>query len=378
MASAAPAQTQAGNPAALNDPTRPEIQPPLDIDRDPIASPDVNGSPTTTAIPPSSSSAPAAPIAASRTTKSTANQVTGNQATGIEQQQNGVYTLHANVDEVLLNCAVMDAKGQPVMDLGRDDFRVWEDGVPQTVNSAQHLDLPVSMGILIDDSGSMRDKRATVNAAAYHLLNASNPEDEAFVVNFSDRPYLDQGFTTDRVALNRGMSRYDPAGTTALYDAVAASADELAKYGKNRKQVLLIITDGADDASRLSLQEAIRRVQGLAGPVVYSIGLLFDDEPQESEQARNDLERLSQETGGVAYFARSLGDTYSIAAEVARDIREQYVVDYHSSRPFSLGGYRSVRVEASSPSHGLLYVRTKRGYYPKTEQKTQPVQDAEQ
>jgi VWFA-related protein len=378
MVNAAPAQTQAGNPAVMNDPTRPEIQPPLDIDRDPIPSPDINVSPTTTAIPPSSPSAPAAPAAASRTTKSTANQVTGSQANGIEKQQNGVYILHANVDEVLLNCAVMDAKGQPVMDLSRDNFRVWEDGVPQTVNSAQHLDLPVSMGILIDDSGSMRDKRATVNAAAYHLLNASNPEDEAFVVNFSDRPYLDQGFTTDRVALDRGMSRYDPAGTTALYDAVAASADELARNGKNRKQVLLIITDGSDNASRLSLQEAIRRVQGLAGPVVYTIGLLFEDEPGESEQARGALEALSQETGGVAYFPRSLDDVYSIAAEVARDIREQYVVDYHSSRPFNLGGYRSVRVEASSPRHGPLLVRTKRGYYPKAEQKTQPVQDAEQ
>jgi len=218
-------QAQAGNPAAVNDPTRPEVQPPLDIDRDPIPSPDIEVGPTTTSIPPAASSAPGAPSAASKTTNSPAsqgagNQATGiqgsgNQATGIEKQQNGMYILHANVDEVLLNCAVMDAKGQPVMDLSRENFRVWEDGVPQTVNAAQHLDLPVSMGILIDDSGSMRDKRATVNSAAYHLLNASNPEDEAFVVNFSDRPYLDQGLTTDRVALDRGMSRFDPAGRNA-------------------------------------------------------------------------------------------------------------------------------------------------------------------
>jgi VWFA-related protein len=359
-------QTRAGNPPAMNDPTRPETQPPLDIDRDPIESPDIEVAPPATATSPSS--LPAAGSAAN---------VPGNQATekqgGLEKQQNGVYILHANVDEVLLNCAVIDSRGQPVTDLSREDFRVWEDGVEQTVNAAQFLDLPVSMGILIDDSGSMRDKRATVNAAAYHLLTASNPRDEAFVVNFAERPYLDQGFTTDRVALNRGMSRFDPAGTTAMYDAVSASANELAKHGKNRKQVLLIITDGADDASRLSLQEAIRRVQGLAGPVVYSIGLLYDDEPQESERARNDLERLSQETGGVAYFANSIGDVNAIAAEVARDIREQYVVDYHSSKPFTQGGYRSVRVEAVSSRHGALSVRTKRGYYPKTEEEAQPV-----
>ena len=377
-------QAQAGNTASMNDPTRPEIQPPLNVDRDPIPSPDPDVSPTTAAMPAAGS--PGSAIATNRTAGSPANQATGNQGSGIERQQNGMYILHANVDEVLLNCAVMDSRGQPVLDLGPENFRVWEDGVPQTVNAAQHLDVPVSLGILIDDSGSMRDKRGIVNAAAYHLLMASNPADEAFVVNFAERPYLDQGFTTDRVALSRGMSRFDPAGTTALYDAVAASADELAKHGKNRKQVLLIITDGADNASRLNLQEAIRRVQGRAGPVVYAIGLLFDDEPQESEQARNDLERLSEETGGVAYFARSMADVNSIAAEVARDIREQYVVDYHSSKPFTQGGYRSVRVEAFSPHDGPLVVRTKRGYYPKAEedaepiaaQQTKPVQDAQQ
>lgn len=296
----------------------------------------------------------------------------------MQKQQNGLYVLHANVDEVLLNCAVIDAKGQPVMDLSRGDFHVWEDGVPEIVNSVQHLDLPVSIGILIDNSGSMRDKRAAVNAAASKFFNASNQEDEAFVVNFSDHAYLDQGFTTDRVALDRGMSRFDSAGTTALYDAVAASADQLAKYGKNRRQVLLIITDGADNASRLSRQEAIRRVQSLGGPVVYTIGLLFDSERAESERAKEALETLSQETGGVAYFPQSLQEVYSVAANVARDIREQYVVDYHSSKPFSLGGYRSVRVEAISPREGPVMVRTRRGYYAKSEQDSKPSQETVQ
>lgn len=366
---AVPAQTQAGTPTAMDDPTRPEVQPRLDIDRDPIPSPDAEVNPTVRAATPSSATMPSASSSANQSTSGTA---------GLEKQKNGMYVLHANVDEVLLNCAVIDAKGQPVMGLNRDDFHVWEDGVAETVNSVQHLDLPVSMGILIDDSGSMRDKRAAVNSAAAQLLSASNPQDEAFVVNFSDHAYLDQGFTTDRVALDRGMSRLDSAGTTAMYDAVAASADELAKHGKDRKQVLLIITDGADNASRLSLQEAIRRVEGLGGPVVYTIGLLFNNEPGESQRARDALEMLSQQTGGVAYFPRSLQDVNSIAAEVARDIREQYVVDYHSSKPFSLGGYRSVRVEATSPGHGQTNVRTKRGYYAKAGQEAKPTQDAEQ
>jgi VWFA-related protein len=228
------------------------------------------------------------------------------------------------------------------------------------------------MGVLIDNSGSMRDKRAAVNAAALNLLSSSNPQDEAFVVNFSDRAYLDQRLTSDRVVLNRGISRADPAGTTALYDAVAASASELAKHGKNRKQVLLIITDGADNASRLRLQDAIQRVEGLGGPVVYTIGLLFDTERNESVRARNDLEALSQETGGIAYFPQALQDVYAIAGDVARDIREQYVVAYRSNRPFSQQGYRTVRVEAVGPGRDKLYVRTKRGYYAQAEQPDQP------
>jgi Ca-activated chloride channel family protein len=225
------------------------------------------------------------------------------------------------------------------------------------------------MGILIDNSGSMLDKRSAVNSAAMNLLTESNPRDAAFVVNFNDRAYLDQALTVDRVALNRGVSHFDSRGYTALYDAVAASADELAHHAKQRKQVLLIVTDGADNASHLTLTDAIRRVQGLAGPVVYTIGLLYDSGPKEVLKARGDLESLSAETGGLAYFPRSLDDVSEIASEVARDIRNQYVVGYHSSRPASLGGYRRVQVEAYSTGHKHLTVRTRRGYYAQSGQK---------
>ncbi|MGB6689198.1 MAG: VWA domain-containing protein [Terracidiphilus sp.] len=326
----------------MQDPTRPELQPRLDIDHDPIPSPDPD---ETTA-------------AAAAKTPSTATA-----ASGIQKDQKGLYVLHEDVDEVLLNCTVIDDKGSPVQDLTANDFRVWEDGVAQTVKSVHHQDLPVSIGILVDNSGSMRDKRAAVNAAAFSLLKDSNPQDEAFVVNFSDRAILDQGFTSDLVSLNRGLSRFDSKGMTAMYDAVAASADELSKHAKHRKQALLIITDGADNASRLDLEQAIRRVQDLAGPVVYSIGLLFDADEAEATRARNALETLSRETGGIAYFPRSLQDVDQIAADVANDIRHQYTVDYHSTKPMSLGGYRVVHVEASAPGHRKLIVRTKRGYY---------------
>jgi Ca-activated chloride channel homolog len=334
------AQAQSNAPLQMQDPTTPETQLPLDVDRDPIPSID--------------------PVEVPVARPGNETNTNPRQA---QQGKNGMYVLHADVDEVLLNCSVIDEKGHTAMNLRQDDFRVWEDGVLQKINSLQHRDQPVSMGILVDNSGSMRDKRAAVNAAAFHLLEASNREDVAFVVNFSDRAYLDQGFTSDLVALNRSLSRFDSHGTTALYDAVAASADELSKHAKDRKQVLLIITDGADNASRLDLQQAIRRVQSLGGPVVYTIGLLYDANKDESREARNALEMLSQETGGEAYFPRSLEDVERIAADVARDIRNQYIIAYHSSKPAALGGYRSVHVEARSPRGSRLVVRTRRGYY---------------
>ncbi len=266
---------------------------------------------------------------------------------------------------MLLNCTVVDEKGQLVTDLDQRDFNIWEDNVPQTIASFRHQDLPVSMGILIDNSGSMRDKRAAINAAALDLVRASNSQDAAFIVNFSDDAYIDQDLTSNISELERGLSHIDSKGSTALYDAVAASANELANHAKQPKQVLLIITDGEDNASRLTLQQAVQRVQSLGGPVVYSIGLLFDEDNKEkSHRAKEALEQLSQETGGIAYFPHSLQDVNEIAAEVARDIRNQYTIGYHSTKPASLGGYRTVHVEATASKHGKLIVRTRNGYFP--------------
>jgi Ca-activated chloride channel homolog len=339
------AQSQPTLPPGMGDPTKPEVQPPLDQDRDPILSPDI-------AEPEKPESKNAGPE----------NQ--------LQRQKNGIYTMHEDVDEVLLDCTVIDDKGRPVLDLNRNDFHVWEDGVPQATTSFVHQDVPVSMGILIDSSGSMLDKREAVDAAANKLLGLSNPRDSAFVVNFNEKAFLDQGFTVDRVALRRGIDHFDARGATALYDAVAASADELSHHAKQRKQVLLIVTDGADNASRLGLEQAIRRVQSLGGPVVYTIGLLYDTDPKEADKARNDLEALSEETGGLAYFPHSLTEVDEIASDVARDIRNQYTVGYHSTRPASLGGYRTVHVEASAPGYKHLVVRTRRGYYAKPGQRS--------
>ncbi len=341
---------------ALNlDPTHPEAQPRLDVDHDPIPSPD-----------PDNNVAGSAPL----------TSTSGMPSVQIQKRQDGVYTMHQEVDEVLLACAVVDEKGRQVDDLSRGDFRVWEDGIPQATTSFVHQDQPVSLGIIVDNSGSMRDKRSAVNAAALNLLRASNPQDSVFVVNFSDRAFLDQGFTSNIDALSRSLARFDSKGTTALYDAVAASADELSSHGKLPKQVLLVISDGADNASRLDLEQAIHRVQNLGGPVVYTIGLSFGSNGEEAVRAKTALERISQETGGIAYFPHSIDELNSIAAEVARDIRDQYTIGYRSTKSASLGGYRVVHVEASAPKHGKLVVRTRRGYYA-SKPGSQPTQTAE-
>lgn len=321
-----------------------EQQPALNIDRDPVPLP-----------PPGSPPAPGAAAPASE------------QPGQIARGRNGGYTLTRDVDEVVLNATVLDDHGHLITGLPQDDFHVFEDGKPQNITSLQEQDVPVSIGLLIDNSGSMRTKRQAVNEAALDMVRASNPDDETYVVNFADEAYIDQDFTSDINKLRDGLSHIDSKGGTALYDAVIASADYMSKNAKKAKEVLLIITDGEDNASGTNLEETVRRIQDLQGPVVYSIGLLFDDMGgggRESHRARRALQLLSDETGGLAFFPKNLGQVDQIAAEVARDIRNQYTIGYHSSKPASLGGYRVVHVDAKAKGYNRLSVRTRPGYFP--------------
>ncbi|HUZ04094.1 MAG TPA: VWA domain-containing protein, partial [Acidobacteriaceae bacterium] len=245
---------------------------------------------------------------------------------------------------------------------------VFEDNIPQRISSFRHEDIPVSIGILIDNSGSMRDKRAAVNRAALDLVRASNPDDEAFIVNFSDDAFLDQDFTSSVPLLQNGLSHIDSRGGTALYDAVVASADHLAKASKRPKQVILIITDGEDNSSSTTLEQTVRRVQDLQGPIVYSIGLLFGEGVgREAKRAKRALQLLSDDTGGLAFFPKSLAQVDDIAAEVATDIRNQYTIGYHASKPESQGGYRMIHVAVKAKGFSKLTARTRPGYYPGVE-----------
>jgi Ca-activated chloride channel family protein len=319
-------------------------QPSLTVDRDPVASPD----PDAPAPSATGASQPGSPLSAI-------------------EREHGKYTLREDAYEVRLNATVLDGSGRSVQTLDKDAFHVYEDGVPQTIASFRHEDLPVSLGLLIDSSGSMYDKRAAVDKASLDFVKLSNREDEEFLVDFSWEAFIDQDFTNDITALQHGLEYIKSSGGTAIYDALVASADYLSKNAKHPKQVLLVITDGEDNASSATLEQTIRRIQDLDGPVIYCVGLLFgeDSDKRESRHARRVLETLAEQTGGAAYFPRSINEVDAIAAEVAQDIRTQYTISYHSTKSPTLGGYREIHVDAKSKSFGKLSVRTRSGYYPK-------------
>ena len=179
----------------------------------------------------------------------------------------GTYVIRKDVDEVLLHATVVDDKQHIVTDLDRDAFSVFEDGKPQNIISFRHEDIPVAMGIVIDNSGSMREKRSKVNQAALNLVRASNAQDEVFVVNFNDEYYLDQDFTNDLLKLKEALEKIDAKGGTALYDAVLASADQLRLNARLERKVLFVVTDGEDNASRENLEETVKQAAGGEQPV---------------------------------------------------------------------------------------------------------------
>jgi len=313
---------------------------------------------------------PAAPAASTTTKPATPGSQPGttpqqpisdNSLGEVTKDSSGGFRYTSRVNEVTLSATVLDPKRHLVTNLEPTNFVVYEDGQPQKITSFVRQDIPVSIGIVVDNSGSMRTKRTAVTKAVLNLIQASNPQDEVFVVNFNDDPYLDQDFTANVAVLREALDRVDSRGGTALYDAVIASADHLAKGAKKEKKVLLVVTDGVDNESRESLEQAIRSVQNDNGPTIYTIGIL-GDEPG-IKRAKRALQSLSDQTGGVAFFPRDLAEVDEISQEVARDIRNQYSITYKPTNPRSNGGYRKVKVEAHAPGYKDLQVRTRDGYF---------------
>jgi VWFA-related protein len=277
------------------------------------------------------------------------------------QNESGDFTLKVNANLVLLNATVLDHHNALISGLEKNDFQIYEDHVLQPIKHFSHEDLPVTAGLVIDNSGSMGPKRADVIAAGLSFAQSSNPQDQMFVVNFNEHVTYglpkDIPFTDQRKQLQLALAAIHTMGETALYDAIAIALDHL-KQGKSDKRVLIVISDGGDNASKHSLSQVIEMAK-TSDAIIYTIGI-FDE--QDGDQNPGVLKRFASETGGEAFFPKSSQEIASICEGIARDIRNQYTLAYVPTIPKLDGGYRTVEVKASSPRYGRLSVRTRTGY----------------
>ena len=261
---------------------------------------------------------------------------------------------------VVLHASVTDRKGKLLTNLDQNAFKIFENGQPQQIKIFRREDVPVSLGIVIDDSGSMSTKRSRVEAAALAMVRESNPQDEVCVVNFNDDAYLDVPFTNDIHKLEQGLARIDSRGGTAMRDALNMSLDYTKDKAKKDKKVLLVITDGNDNASNVSLESVVRH-SNQADTLVYAIGLFTEEEKHEASKARRALKELTSATGGLAFYPKDVSEVQALAVEVARDIRRQYTIYYTPAIQALDGSYRQIKVTVEAP--GKPVVRTRSGYY---------------
>lgn len=271
------------------------------------------------------------------------------------------FRISVDVNLVVLHPTVRDGKGQFASDLHAEDFEIYEDGVRQTIKLFQHEDVPVTVGLLVDHSSSMRQKLAEVTAAARSFVRSSSPADQIFVVNFNEKVTLGLpetvGFTDNSAELERAIFKMPAQGMTALYDAVAVAQERL-QAGTYDKKVLIVISDGGDNASAHSLADVLK-IAERSSALVYSIGI-FD--PDDEDRNPDVLRRLAGATGGDVFLPRKLDDVVAICERIARDLRHQYTLGYVSSNAARTGAYRSIRVVARSAGNGKLVVRTRSGY----------------
>ena len=280
------------------------------------------------------------------------------------QVEEGGAVFRADTRVVVLPVTVMDKTGHLVTNLPREAFTVYENNAVQEIHNFKREDVPVSMGLIIDNSGSMRDKRAKVEASALALVKDSNPQDEVFVVNFNDEAFNDlphgKDFTSDIKEMEEALTRIDSRGGTAMRDAIRMSIDHLKEKAHKDKKVLVVVTDGNDNSSLVSLENLVKASQQ-SGVLTYAVGLLTEEERREAKRAERALQALAEATGGEAFFPKDLAEVDRIAHQVARDIRNQYTIVYTPANPTMDGTFRQIKVTVKAP--GNPTVRTRSGYY---------------
>ena len=271
------------------------------------------------------------------------------------------YRLSVSVNLVAVQATVHDRAAGYVSDLREQDFEVYEDGVRQSIRLFRHEDIPVTVGLVIDHSGSMRRKLAHVTAAARTFVQSSSPEDQMFVVNFNEKATLGLPDTiqfTDRSdELARAIANAPVTGQTALYDAIVKAHERL-HAGTRDKKVLIVISDGGDNASSHTLAEVLK-LSEQSSALMYTIGIFEEDDEDRNPAV---LRRLARATGGEAFFPGQLDEVVAICERIARDIRHQYTIGYVASGHAKPGAWRAIRVVARAAGKGKLSVRTRSGY----------------
>jgi VWFA-related protein len=279
------------------------------------------------------------------------------------------YKIGVNVDLVVVHTTVLDRNGKFVTDLKADGFKVFEDGVPQTILSFSQEDVPLSMGILIDISGSMRSKFDNVINAALALIRASNPMDEEFLLGFNDEVELIDDYTNDIDTIEDDLNNTLPHNGTALWDAIYLGVQK-AQEGRKPKKAVIVISDGEDEDSYYKLDEMLAKVQE-SDVQVYAIGFLsdipekglFQLKKSKPEKARDALQKISDETGGKAFFPKDIREIHDIVAQIALELRNQYTLTYTSTHAARDGTWRRIKVTLDSAANSGFKVRYRNGYF---------------
>jgi len=267
---------------------------------------------------------------------------------------------------VVLHASAEDKDGHMVKDLPQSAFQVFENGVKQQIKSFRNDDVPVSIGLVIDSSASMTNKHDRVSAAALALVQLSNPDDEVFIIHFDEAPSLDVEFTNDLEKLKKGLARIGARGGTAMRDGVRDAIEHVKGRTKKDKKVLVVVTDGNDNASLQTLDTLVRVAQQ-NDVLIYAIGLLSEESPREAEKAKRALDTLARATGGQTYYPKNVSEIDEIAPRIAHEIRNQYIISYSPENQQLDGSFRQIRLLVDSPK--VATVRTRPGYYATPDQK---------
>ena len=274
------------------------------------------------------------------------------------------FTFRTDTRLVDLHATVVDKEGHLVLGLPQSAFTIYENGVKQEIKMFRREDVPVSLGLIIDNSASMHDKRAKVASAALALVSASNPEDEVFIMNFNEETSLEADYTSDTKRLEEALKTINSHGGTAMRDALRMGIEHLKHGGKKEKKIVLVVSDGEDNASVETLSHLIQAAQQ-NGVIVYAIGLLSDNEPRGAEHAKRALDALTLATGGQVWYPNDVAEVDGIVRAVAHEIRHQYILGYTSSNQALDGSFRRIRVAVNAPGDPI--VRTRSGYYASTD-----------